>query len=145
MTTGEIIRKVDELRPNTYTDQLKIGWLSELDGKIHEEIICTHTDIVEEKETPWKNPLDIERTEVETANNTPPFTPYNTLNDELLIPFPYGGDVYIYYLMSQIDFYNAEIAKYNQSITLYNNAYQAYANWYNRTHSPVRKGRRFSF
>lgn len=145
MTTGEIIRKVDELRPNTYTDQMKIGWLSELDGKIHAEIICTHTDKKEDDETPWNNPLDIENGAKEPENNVQPFTTYSTLNDELLIPFPYGGDVYVFYLMSQIDFYNAEIAKYNQSITLYNNAYQAYANWYNRTHSPIRRSRRFLF
>lgn len=134
MTTGEVIKKVNELKPNTYTDQTKLTWLSELDGKIFEEVILTHFD----HDIPYWHSEDKEL-EVEI------FSEYSTLDDELLVPFPYGGDVYTYFLMSQIDFYNAEIAKYNQSITLFNNAYQTYFNWYNRNHTPIRKGGRFRF
>ena len=138
MTTGEAIRRVDELKPNAYTDQMKISWLSELDGKIFEEVILTHID----EHIPPPGifyPHDAPEMEVEV------FSEYSTLEDELIVPFPYAGDVYTFYLMSQIDLHNAETAKYNQSITLYNAAYQTYFDWYNRTHKPIRKGRRIRF
>ena len=38
----EAINKIDALKPNTYSPDEKIWWLSELDGMIKKEIIDTH-------------------------------------------------------------------------------------------------------
>ena len=42
MTIIEAINKIDTLKPNTYTPEIKIYWLSKLDGIIFDKIIKTH-------------------------------------------------------------------------------------------------------
>ena len=118
MTVAEAIGRVNVIRPNQYTTDQMREWLSELDAKAFNEIIKTH-----EGEAPEE------------------FVPYTAVSDELLIPFPYAGDVYTFWLISQIDLFNAETARYNQSITLFNNAYTTYQNWYNRENIPKSMGR----
>lgn len=150
MTTGEAIKRVNDLKPNTYTDQMKIAWLSELDGKIFQEVILTHEVRKHHHHHHWPDPLDREDDSMEEKEHHHhhhhcEFKPYKDLTDELIVPFPHAGDVYTFYLMSQIDLHNAETAKYNQSIVLFNAAYQTYSDWYNRTHKPISHGRRISF
>lgn len=42
MKLMEAIRRIDELKHNTYTTGEKIAWLSELDGMVKKQIIDTH-------------------------------------------------------------------------------------------------------
>ena len=42
MTIIEAINRIDNLKPNSYTQQDKVQWLSILDGIIKTEIIDTH-------------------------------------------------------------------------------------------------------
>ena len=56
---------------------------------------------------------------------------------ELLVPEPWAGDLYNYWLQAMIDRENGEIGKYNQTSQLYNQAYLTYAGYYNRTHMPI--------
>lgn len=124
MTINEAITLVDRLKPNQYTETMKVKWLSKLDGQIYKEVFLTH-----------------EGNEVKT------FKGYDEASQDtvLLVPYPYDEDIYNYFLQAQIDKENGEIAKYNQSITLYNNAFLSYQNYYNRTHMPLPKGTRFRF
>ena len=59
---------------------------------------------------------------------------------ELLVPFPYGKDIYTYFLMMMVDQMNGEIEKYNQSSKLFNNALLNYRNYVNRQRPPTRTG-----
>ena len=113
----EAIQKVDALKPNNYSQEDKIKWLSTLDGTIKNEIIDTH----------------------EGANDID-FNGYNisSLEAELLIPAPYE-DIYIKWLEAQIDYNNSEIGKYNNSMAMFNSAYGNYERYYNRTHMPIGK------
>lgn len=52
-----------------------------------------------------------------------------------MVPNPYD-DLYIKYLMAQVDYHNAELARYNNSMVMYNIALSDFANWYNRSHRP---------
>ena len=124
MTILDIITHVDQLKPNGYQNATKIGWLSNLDGQIFRDVIATH----EGAEITEFNGYDEE-----------------SLDKELLVPYPFDEDIYTYYLQAQIDKENGEIKKYNNSITQYNNAFLAYANWYNRNHTPKAKVKRFRF
>ena len=124
MTIAEAISLVDKLKPNQYTEPMKISWLSKLDGQVFKEIFQTHAD----------NPID----SFDGYENAP-------VNTELLIPYPYDEDIYNYFLQANIDKENGETAKYNQSITLYNNAFLSFQNYYNRTHLPIGGGSRFIF
>ena len=42
MTAGELIARVDELRPNAYSMEQKLRWLRRLDGQILAELEETH-------------------------------------------------------------------------------------------------------
>ena len=124
MKISDAIYLVDKLKPNQYSTDLKIGWLSKLDGQIFEEVFKTHEGCPMEAFNGYDGE-DVER--------------------ELLVPYPFAEDIYNYFLQAQIDRENGEITKYNQSVTLYNNAYHTFQAWYNRTHRSVRAGRRFEF
>lgn len=115
MFIKDAIGIIDTLRPNQYTDEDKVRWLSVLDGKAVAEVIETHEGGENVK---WEayTIADYEK--------------------ELLMPAPYDYEVYINWLMAQIDMANAEVGKYNQSISLFNNAYLQWQQFYNRKHMP---------
>ena len=122
MTIIEAINGIDSLKPNNYTQEDKLKWLSTLDGIIKKEIIDSH----EGSET-----ISFEGYDVDTA-----------LDTILLVPAPYD-DVYVKWLEAQIDYTNGETPKYNNSMIAYNTAYSTFARHYNRTHMP--KGKPIKF
>ena len=122
MTIMDALYRIDELKPNSYSQPEKIKWLSSLDGVIKSEIIDTH-----------------EGGEGITFSG---YTEDADLSTVLLVPAPYD-DIYLKWLEAQIDYTNGEIAKYNNSLVAYNDAYDIYQKHYNRTHMP--KGKKFKF
>lgn len=122
MTLIEAINRTDILKPNTYSQQEKVKWLSTLDGIIKKEIIDTH----EGGEAVIFDGYD-DTTSVATV---------------LLVPAPYD-DIYLKWLGAQIDYVNGETARYNNSVQAYNDAYSAFERYYNRTHMPF--GKKFKF
>ena len=124
MNIIECISRTDALRPNGFSKEEKIAWLSELDGRVKREIIdeCEDGDKIT-------------------------FSGYdeNTPNDtELLIPAPYD-DIYIKWLCSQIDYYNNEYQKYNNSAYAFNSLFSVFAKRYSSEHAAKRKSTRFIF
>lgn len=131
MKVSEIIANVNNLRPNLYGDDIKIRWLATLDGQIFNELIINFH--------PEKDALcgELIRPELPVVRD---FVPPKDIDDELLVPFPHGDDVYTAYLLAMIDKANGEVEKYNQSITAYAAAYKQYQAWYIRTHRPIETG-----
>lgn len=126
MTIKEAISAADALKPNQYDAAQKRAWLSELDGRIHRELILTHAHDAAQEE----------------------FSGYGEDADEdtaLLVPYPFAADVYGWYLQSMIDLANGESGKYNQSAAQYNSAYSGYSNWYHRVAAPLPEASRFLF
>ena len=122
VTIMEAISQTDELKHNTYPQNVKIGWLSRLDAVVKRLVIDTHED-------------------GENVN----FAGYdgNTdLHTQLLIPAPFD-EAYIRWLEAQIDYSNGEYGKYNNAIDMFNTAWTAYRNDYNRTHMPKGTGFRY--
>lgn len=115
MTIIEAINAVDAVKPNSYSQDEKIAWLSRLDGNIKAEVVDTHED----GEAVVYEGYD---------ENTP-------LSTQLIAPAPYD-DIYIKWLEAQIDYANNEFAKYANSASAFNAAYSVYTNWYNRQHMP---------
>ena len=116
MTIAEAISQVDSLKPNTYTPEDKIGWLSTLDTKVKTQIIDAHE-----------------------GGEGIAFSGYDSSTDQdtqLLVPAPFD-EMYLRWLEAQIDYANGEYNKYNNAISMYQTAYDGFANYYNRTHMPL--------
>lgn len=124
MTIIEAINRLDTLKFNTYTQDYKVAWLSRADAMVKKLIIDTN-----------EGAEDVD------------FTGYNAdtpLDTVLLVPSPFD-EVYLRWMEAQIDYHNGEYDKYNNDIIMYNTAFESFQNYYNRTHMPVQKGRRFLF
>ena len=122
MTLIEAINGIDAVKPNTYDQSEKIRWLSQLDGRIKTEIIDTH-----------------EGGDAVSFNGYTEDTP---LDRVLLVAAPYD-EIYLLWLEAKIDYANKEYGKYNNSSSMYNNAYNDYWKYYNRTHLPISKQRKY--
>lgn len=118
MTIQSAINHINAVKPNAYSQDEKVKWLSSLDGVIKAEIIDTHEGA--------------ESVSFREYDETTPLT------QELLVPHPYD-DVYIRWLEAQIDYASGEYGRYNNSITMYNTAYTAFEKYYNRTNKPISK------
>ena len=122
MTIMDALYRIDELKPNSYSQTEKIKWLSSLDGVIKSEIIDTHEGGEDIAFSGYDENAD--------------------LTTVLLVPAPYD-DIYLKWLEAQIDYHNGELNKYNNSSVAYNDAYDLYQKHYNRTHMP--KGKKFKY
>lgn len=115
MTVQTAIERANDMRAgNSAPDEMKIRWLSELDGIIYNDVILTH--------------------EVE-ANG---FSEYTDTTQELIAKAPYDV-LYVYWLMAQIDLKASELNKYNNSLALFNVALRDYKAWFNRNYMPKQK------
>lgn len=124
MTIAEAISKVDALKPNTYSPEDKIEWLSTLDHRVKSQIIDAHV-----------------------CKEHICFHGYDGIADQetdLLVPPPYD-EMYLRWLEAMIDYHNSDDDRYNNAITLFNNAYEGYKKHYTRTHMPISKGSKFIF
>lgn len=123
MTIAEALSGIDTRKRNTVPEEIKIEWLSELDGRVYNDIITTH----------------------EGGNVTElPKYDTNTLKTEnLLIPAPYER-VYLLWLEAQIDYANGEINRYANSYSMFNSMYMEFAKYYHRTHMPKSANGKYS-
>lgn len=118
MTIMGAINHIDAVKPNGYSQDEKLRWLSVLDGIVKREIIDTHVG---------GEDVEFNGYNENTAQTT-----------EMLVPYPYD-DIYIRWLEAQIDYASGEYGKYNNSVSLFNSTYDSYAKHYNRTHMPLSK------
>lgn len=124
MKIDEVINVVDALKPNAYTQEEKIRWLSNLDSRVKVQIMDVHDD-----------------------NQHTDFKGYNNLTElgtELLVSEPYD-EMYLRWLEAMIDYNNGDDDRYNSAIILFNSAYESYKRHYTRTHTPLSQGDRFVF
>lgn len=109
MTINKAIETTDKLKPNTYEEEEKAKWLSDLDGQISLEVMY------EDKPISYDYPKDGDR--------------------ELIASAPYD-QLYPLYLASMIDFNNRETNAYNNSSLLFQTAYDEFKKHYIKTHMP---------
>lgn len=122
MTIDQAITAIDGLKYNTYTREEKLLWLSEMEGRIHRELMETHDDGPEE---PFQ-----------------PFTPDTPGATELAAPWPYDK-LYIHQLEMMMDYHNGEMERYNNAARMLSAVYSAYSRFYNRHHLPKTAAWRF--
>ena len=149
MTAGELIARVDELRPNAYSAEQKLRWLRRLDGQILAEIEETHGalpppmgEVAERSEVGGAVPGPTTPQSPPAAATAPlageprALPPVYAADTQLLAPFPWDEGVYSAWLFCQIDLHNGEIGKYTQSLQLLAAAWRSLADWVNRSRMP---------
>ncbi len=110
MTIADAILEIGRIKPHQFADETLIRWLSDLDGRVAQDIL--------------------RGSEAEPAAGVLPYKTADRLT-VLLIPFPHE-DVYIKWLMAQIDYANADFERYNNSMTMFQSQYQAFADAFTR-------------
>ncbi len=121
MTIGQAIDRIDHLYPNHFDYATKLEWLSELDGRVFNEILSTHADCPVEAFHGYSDATD--------------------KDTELLIPYPYATDTYTRYLETKLNQEYKEVERYNMSAAAFEHDYTAFSSWYNRCHMPLNYGR----
>lgn len=120
MTIADVIARVNEVKPNTYQQLIKIKWLSQLEWSIKREIVDLHEGSSEVE----FNGFD---------ENTP-------LETKLIAPAPYD-EIYVRWLEAQIDYANGEMGRYNNSMAMFNTAMDSFYRYYHREHLPLQKNK----
>lgn len=109
MTINKAIERAMLIHPDTFTDEQKSEWISELDGKIALETM----HLSEFKK--YEFPEDGEK--------------------ELLVHVPFDN-IYELYIVAMGDFHNGETASYASSASMFMRAYEEFRKNYIRTHMP---------
>ncbi len=118
MTLSEAIFLVDDLKPNQIERARKIEWLSRLDRRVFDELMCRH------------------KGDENTPDNFDGYDQATSPDTVLLIPAPYD-EIYRFYLEMHIDRANLENDKYNDDASLFNDMWGQYARRYHREHLPL--------
>lgn len=120
MTINEVLDEVDRIAKNNSIDRnQKIKWLDRLDRSIFNDLLQYKNDNVET------------------------FDGYDVDDDEdieLLVVTPYD-ELYVYYVLAQINLIQQEIDFYNNNYAIYEDKYRNYRDFINRTYRT--KGRNF--
>ena len=121
ITLDQVIQKADGLVPNSFSREDKVGWLSAFDGQICREILSVHEG--------WDEA----------------FRPYDPREGSrsLLVPEPYGMELYVAFLENTMDHYNGDTARYNNSLDRLAGLYNSFFRAYHRDHLPLGRKRKF--
>lgn len=112
-TFKEIIARVDEIKPNVFSETTKLNWLTSLNGKLAIDIFLM--DIAEVRELPHGA---------------------DAIGKEPLIGFPHE-EVYDEYLAAKIDAANGEASEYQNRMQIYDAYYTNFVSWFKATYDPV--------
>lgn len=111
---NEIIARVDAVKPNAFSDEVKLGWIAELDGLLAANVfLMSPAEILQ---VHYSYPEDMETM--------------------VLADFPYDN-LYDYWLIAKIDFMNGEYERYENTMQLYNAAYSSFVRWFINTYDPA--------
>ena len=112
MRINEVIKRVDELKPNAFTPDQKTMWINEVEGKVQTEILLFAS--------PQIITYDWDADE----------------HTELLVAPPHDN-IYPSYLTAMIDFANGEYARYNNSYVMFNSQYREFMRWFALHYRPA--------
>lgn len=112
MTVSQVIERVDEVKPNAFSNYTKTIWLNEIEGMVQTEIFLL-------------NPVDVVQYE------------YGKDKDRELLVSPPHDKLYPAYLEARIDFANGEYSRYQNSVQLFNSFYGEFMRWYANIYRPA--------
>lgn len=114
MKLAELIAYVDTIRPNAYDKDVMTGWVNEIERQVWEQVISR----------------------AEGAEEYPGAYIYDENEETELLVEDAHKDVYVTYILAQMDYANMEIDRYNVDSTMHQAAWDSYASEYRRNHLP---------
>lgn len=115
----DVIERVDSLKPNAFSEEQKVSWLAQLEGKLAAEVFLINAAGIRNFQYQYPDDMDT----------------------ELLVSFPYD-DLYDHWLEAQIDYANGEYDRYQNSTAMYNASYESFATWFLSLYDPAQGYRR---
>lgn len=115
MTIIGAINRADSLKPNGYTQDDKVYWLSTLDGMVMTQVLDKY--LTEEEKAKFNG-----------------YTPETDLTTKLLVNEPYS-DMYLLWLQSRIELYDGEIDRYNNTMQTFSGIWSDFEKFITRTKS----------
>lgn len=110
MTARQIIDRVNEIKPNAFTDEVKLKWLNELEGRVAAEVMLM-------------SPAEIRGVTL-NLTSTPMVDP------------PYD-EMYMDWLKARIDEANGEYKKYQSTAQTFNACFSAFVCWFCQMWDPA--------
>lgn len=113
MKVREVIEFVDEVKPNAFSPERKVKWLSVLEGTLAAEVFLMA-------------PVEIRQLLPDMSD----------METELLVDPPYD-DIYVLWLEAKIDAANGEYNKYQSTMQMYNARRAEFVCWFCQTWDPA--------
>ena len=107
MTVNEVLAKVKDRKPNAYSDESLNDRLNDCEAMVQRELLLTVPDEIVQYEYPEDR------------------------DKELILPRPYD-ELYVTYIIMQIQFDQEEYGAYNNSNAMFTAQYQSAQSYYNR-------------
>ena len=112
MTLFDVIKTVDDIKPNAFLNNTKTAWINEVEGLVQTEVLLL-------------SPSSVISYNFDSDSNV-----------QLLVKPPHGK-IYWTYLSAMIDFANGEYNKYQNSMQLFNTYFGEYMRWYALNYHPA--------
>lgn len=110
MNATQVLEQADLLCPNQYTQEQKLQWLGELEGRIYADVLLAQPEKLAEMEGKWQS--------------------------DLKVRWPHT-DLYVHWMLAKIHQANGEVELYQNRMESFNASYQNYVNWYIRNYDPA--------
>lgn len=112
MTLAQVIRMVDGLKENAYSEEVKTAWINEVEGMVQTQVMMVlPTDII-------------------TYN-------WDTDQNKELLVAPPHSKIYWTYLCAMIDFSNGEYDLYSNTMQMFNAHWNEFSRWFLRMYHPA--------
>lgn len=112
MKLHEVIERVDEIKPNAFSNDVKTAWVNECEGMVQTEVLLFASAQVFTYD--WEKDQDT----------------------ELLVAPPHDK-LYWAYLAAMIDFANGEYNKYQNTMQMFNSSFGEFMRWFADTYRPA--------
>lgn len=112
MTLDQLIAKVDEVKPNAFSNDRKTDWVNEVEGMVQTQAFL----FAPEEFIAYSYDVDKDR--------------------ELLVAPPHDK-LYAPYLEAKIDYANGEYEKYNNSMQMFNSFWGEFLRWFALVYRPA--------
>lgn len=110
----EVFERVDEARPNAFSETLKMMWLNSLEGRLAADVFLMSIQDIRQLTLRYPDDMDT----------------------ELLVTPPHD-DIYDLWLYAKIDFENGEYTKYQNDMMMFNEHHDNFVCWFANTYDPA--------